>query len=63
MYQKGGAGATVDSGAGWLGSENFREGSSLPLGEDGERKPCLVTARNASMLASFMSGLIQATVI
>lgn len=43
--------------------EYFREGSSLPLGEDGERKSCSVTARNASMLASFMSGLMQATVI
>lgn len=36
--------------------------SRLPLGEDGERKPCSVTASNARMLASFISGLMQAMV-
>lgn len=54
MYRKGGVGATVDSGAGCLGSENFREGGSFPLEEDGESLGS-VTARNARALAGFMS--------
>lgn len=56
MCQKGGFGATVDSGAGCLGGENFREGGSFPLEEDGERESLgSVTARNARVLAGFMS--------